>query len=66
MLGAANAQNMGFLYQQRRVELVARVLKFAAQLGLADDYVHDAVLLMDRTMSTSLQASTALLLSSFP
>lgn len=57
---------MGFLYQQRRVELVARVLNFAAQLGLADDYVHDAVLLMDRTMSTSLQASTALPLSSSP
>ncbi len=47
---------MGFMYQQRRVELVARVLHFAARLGLADDYVHDAVLLMDRTMSTSLQA----------
>ena len=47
---------MGFVYQQRRVELVARVLSYAARLGLADDYVHDAVLLMDRTMSTSLQA----------
>lgn len=52
-------QNMGFVYQQRRVELVARVLSYAARLGLADDYVHDAVLLMDRTMSTSLQACSA-------
>jgi hypothetical protein len=49
-------QNMGFLYQQRRVDLVHRLLNTAAALGLVDDFAHDAVLLMDRTMSTSLQA----------
>ncbi len=54
-------QNMGFMYQQRRVELVGRTLNFAARLGLVDEYAHDAILLMDRTMSTSLQARTLLL-----
>lgn len=54
-------QNMGFLYQQRRLELVHRLLTTGARLGLIDDYAHDAVLLMDRTMSTSLQAWTSLL-----
>lgn len=55
-------QNMGFMYQQRRVELVGRTLSFAARLGLVDEYAHDAILLMDRTMSTSLQARALLMI----
>ena len=51
----APAQNMGFVYQQRRVELVARLLGTAGRLGLRDEFAHDAVLLMDRTMSTQLE-----------
>ena len=47
---------MGFVYRQRRVELVGSVLTCAARLGLKDEFAHDAVLLMDRTMSTQLQA----------
>jgi hypothetical protein len=46
---------MGFVYQQRRVELVSRLLGVAARLGLKDEFAHDAVLLMDRTMSTQLE-----------
>lgn len=50
-------QNMGFAYLQRRSELVATAAEYIARLGLKDEVGHDAILLMDRTMSTSLQVS---------
>lgn len=49
---------MGFSYLQRRSELVANTLRMGQALGLKEEVVHDAVLLMDRTMSTSLQVSS--------
>lgn len=60
LLPPACTQNMGFVYRQRRVELVGNVLTCAARLGLKDEFAHDAVLLMDRTMSTQLQARPCL------
>lgn len=48
-------QNMGFAYLQRRSELVTTALSYAQQLQTKDEVAHDAILLMDRTMSTSLQ-----------
>jgi pentatricopeptide repeat domain-containing protein 1 len=45
-------QNMGFVYLQRRGELVLRTLGLARELGLREEAAHDAVLLLDRTMST--------------
>ena len=53
------AQNMSFAYLQRRPELVATALAYAQQLMMKDEVAHDAVLLMDRTMSTSLQVRRA-------
>ena len=50
-------QHMALPYLQRRPQLVATCLNQAAQLGLKDEVSHDAVLLMDRTMSTGLQVS---------
>ena len=46
---------MSFGYLQRRGELVNTALAYARNLGLKDEVAHDAMLLMDRTMSTSLQ-----------
>ncbi|KAK9820095.1 hypothetical protein WJX72_006068 [[Myrmecia] bisecta] len=54
-------QNMGFGYLQRRSELVAMALLHVQRLGMKDEVAHDAVLLMDRTMSTSLQVKDDLL-----
>ena len=48
-------QHMALPYLQRRPQLVATCLNQAAQLGLKDEVSHDAVLLMDRTMSTGLE-----------
>jgi hypothetical protein len=48
-------QHMALPYLQRRPQLVATCLTQAAQLGLKDEVSHDAVLLMDRTMSTGLE-----------
>ncbi|KAL3156639.1 hypothetical protein ABBQ38_000922 [Trebouxia sp. C0009 RCD-2024] len=48
-------QHMAVPYLQRRPQLVATCLTQAAQLGLKDEVSHDAVLLMDRTMSTGLE-----------
>lgn len=48
-------QNMSFSYLQRRGELVTTALAYARNLNLKDEVAHDAMLLMDRTMSTSLQ-----------
>lgn len=46
---------MSFAYLQRRGELVNTASAYARNLGLKDEVAHDAMLLMDRTMSTSLQ-----------
>ena len=46
---------MGFGYLQGRGELVSRALQMGAALGMKDELAHDAILLMDRTMSTSIQ-----------
>ena len=55
ILLAGCLQNMSFAYLQRRTELVNTALAYARSLGLKDEVAHDAMLLMDRTMSTSLQ-----------
>ena len=52
---------MALPYLQRRPQLVASCLQQAAQLGLKDEVSHDAVLLMDRTMSTGLEVTMSLL-----
>lgn len=52
-------QHMALPYLQRRPQLVATCLNQAAQLGLKDEVSHDAVLLMDRTMSTGLEVRFA-------
>ena len=54
------AQNMSFAYLQRRPELVNTTMAFAQQLHMKDEVAHDAILLMDRTMSTSLQVASPL------
>ena len=54
--GAVLLQNMSFAYLQRRTDLVTTALAYARRLNLKDEVAHDAMLLMDRTMSTSLQA----------
>lgn len=54
-------QNMGFAYLQRRSELVARCADLTAALGIRSEAGHDAVLLMDRVMSTSLALAPELL-----
>ena len=38
-----------------RATAVGYILSFAARLSIVDDYAHDAVLLMDRAMSTCMQ-----------
>lgn len=38
-----------------RATAVGHILSFAARLSIVDDYAHDAVLLMDRAMSTCMQ-----------
>ena len=38
-----------------RATAVGFILSFAARLSIVDDYAHDAVLLMDRAMSTCMQ-----------
>jgi pentatricopeptide repeat domain-containing protein 1 len=48
-------QNMGYAYLQRRSDLVGSCLAVACGLGVREEAGHDAVLLMDRVMSTSLQ-----------
>lgn len=54
-------QNMGFAYLQRRGELVIRCADIAAALGVKSEAGHDAILLMDRVMSTSLALAPDLL-----
>lgn len=48
-------QNMGAAYVQQRPALISRMLDFSSRLGLKDEVVHDAVLLLDRTASTATQ-----------
>ena len=55
LLSTCELQNMSFAYLQRRPELVNTTMTFAQQLRMKDEVAHDAILLMDRTMSTSLQ-----------
>ena len=50
-------QNMGYAYLQRRSDLVADVLRQSQTFGMREEIAHDGILLMDRIMSTSLQAS---------
>ena len=40
-----------------RATTVGYILSFAARLSIVDDYAHDAVLLMDRAMSTCMQVA---------
>ena len=40
-----------------RATAVGYILSFAARLAIVDDYAHDAVLLMDRAMSTCVQVA---------
>lgn len=47
-------QNMSYSYLQSRNELVSQALDVATKLGAKEEVAHDAVLLMDRVMSTSL------------
>ena len=44
-----------------RATAVGYILSFAARLSIVDDYAHDAVLLMDRAMSTCMQVTTTCL-----
>ncbi len=43
--------NMSPGYVQQRPVLISRLLDLSSKLGLRDEVVHDAVLLMDRTAS---------------
>lgn len=43
--------NMSTGYVQQRPVLISRLLDLSSKLGLRDEVVHDAVLLMDRTAS---------------
>lgn len=52
-------QNMGFSYLQRRSELVSNIMRMAEAFGLRQEVAHDAILLMDRTMSTSIQVGAS-------
>jgi hypothetical protein len=48
-------QNMSLAYVQHRNNLVSGLLEKGAALGLKDELVHDAVLLLDRAASTAAQ-----------
>jgi hypothetical protein len=51
-----NVQRMRPDYKEHyRATAVGYILSFAARLSIVDDYAHDAVLLMDRAMSTCMQ-----------
>jgi hypothetical protein len=60
-----SVQSMGVTYTAARPDLVKALLGLQGKLGLRDDLVHDAVLLMDRAMSASFKVrQSAGLLSS--
>lgn len=46
-------QNMGLNYLQQRSALVHQLLNYGSKLNLKDEVVHDAVLLLDRTVSAA-------------
>ena len=48
-------QNMGLPYLQRRADLVGQTVHLVDTLGFQDEVAHDAVLLMDRFMSSTMQ-----------
>ena len=50
-------QNMGVSFQQQRGAMVGSILQKGGELGLADEVIHDAVLLLDRAGSTGVQVS---------
>ncbi len=50
---------MGMSYLTNRMGLVAELLAWADRLRLPEEVAHDAVLLMDRFMSTETQARGA-------
>lgn len=51
-------QNMGYNYLQRRKNLIQSCLAINMKLGGPEESAHDAVLLMDRVMSTTLNFSS--------
>ncbi len=48
-------QNMGLPYLQQRADLINRTAHLVESLGAQDESAHDAVLLMDRVMSSSMK-----------
>ena len=54
-----DSQVMGQGYLQQRGELVDMALGLGRRLQLKDETIHDAVLLMDRVMSTGVRVSSA-------
>ena len=61
---ACTVQRMRPDYKEHyRATAVGFILSFAARLSIVDDYAHDAVLLMDRAMSTCMQVGHQLLCS---
>ena len=54
-------QAMGLAYLQHRTVLVQQLFQYGKKLNLREEVAHDAVLLMDRAMSTSIQIKENLL-----
>ncbi|GMH40845.1 hypothetical protein BSKO_08749 [Bryopsis sp. KO-2023] len=54
-------QAMGLTYLQHRTQLVSQLIQYGKELALKEEIAHDAVLLMDRTMSTAIQIKDNLL-----
>lgn len=46
-------QNMSGQYLQQRAQLVSSLLDRGSKLGLQDEVIHDAILLLDRAASTA-------------
>lgn len=53
--------NMGVSFLQQRGMIVGSILQKGGELGLQDEVIHDAVLLLDRAGSTGVQVSTGVL-----
>lgn len=54
-------QAMGLTYLQHRASLVEKLFIYGKKLHLREEVAHDAILLMDRAMSTSIQVKDNLL-----
>lgn len=54
-----SVQSMAVAYTAARARLVVGLLEAATHLNIPNDAAHDAVLLMDRGMSASLEVRTA-------